>query len=123
MRASVPRSTGRAAPRGTAQPRARPARRGLQVRREENCVFWQPDRHDGRRKKRAVALGPAAPFSRPHLPPHSHAFHTQVVARDYPRPNIDTSAPFQEAAALSAELASFAKPAKPLKVVIAGAGK
>lgn len=57
------------------------------------------------------------------LPTHSLPPHPpQVVAKDYPRPNIDSSPPFQEAAALSTELASFAKPAKPLKVVIAGAG-
>jgi len=65
--------------------------------------------------------GRPAPVDRP-APTLTHRFR-QLVARDYPRPNIDTSAPFQEAAALSASLASFPRPAKPLKVVIAGAGK
>ena len=49
--------------------------------------------------------------------------HRQVVARDYPRPDIDNSGPFVEAAQLSSSLAAAMRPAKPLKVVIAGAGK
>ena len=54
---------------------------------------------------------------------HSPHPHSQVVARDYPRPDIDNSGPFVEAAQLSSSLAASARPAKPLKVVIAGAGK
>ena len=64
-----------------------------------------------------------SPFS---VCPHSPTLHQpppQVVARDYPRPDIDNSGPFIEAAQLSSSLAASARPAKPLKVVIAGAGK
>lgn len=43
-------------------------------------------------------------------------------ARDYPRPDFDTSSTFREAAALSRELAAAPRPERPLRVVIAGAG-
>lgn len=46
----------------------------------------------------------------------------RVVAVDYPRPDIDSSTNFLEAAALSAYLRDAPRPEKPLKVVIAGAG-
>ncbi|KXZ55966.1 hypothetical protein GPECTOR_2g1518 [Gonium pectorale] len=46
----------------------------------------------------------------------------EVVARDYPRPAFETAETFQEAQALSAKLRNAPRPAKPLKVVIAGAG-
>lgn len=46
----------------------------------------------------------------------------KVVAVDYPRPDIDSSTNFLEAAALSAYMRDASRPAKPLKVVIAGAG-
>lgn len=46
----------------------------------------------------------------------------QVVCVDYPRPELENTVNFLEAASLSASLRSSARPAKPLKVVIAGAG-
>ncbi|KAG2500804.1 hypothetical protein HYH03_001566 [Edaphochlamys debaryana] len=46
----------------------------------------------------------------------------EVVARDYPKPAFETADTFQEAQALSTKLKTAPRPAKPLKVVIAGAG-
>ncbi|KAG2445942.1 hypothetical protein HXX76_000545 [Chlamydomonas incerta] len=46
----------------------------------------------------------------------------EVVARDYPRPGFESAETFQEAQALSSKLKDAPRPAKPLKVVIAGAG-
>ena len=46
----------------------------------------------------------------------------QVVAKDFPKPNFETSGTFQDAAALSHKLKSAERPDKPLTVVIAGAG-
>ncbi|KAG0564389.1 hypothetical protein M758_8G102900 [Ceratodon purpureus] len=46
----------------------------------------------------------------------------KVVAVDYPRPEIDNTTNFLEAAALSAYMRDAARPEKPLRVVIAGAG-
>jgi len=46
----------------------------------------------------------------------------QVVARDFPKPDFEDAGTFKEAAALSAKLAAAPRPAKPLRVVIAGAG-
>ncbi|GLC43868.1 securin [Pleodorina starrii] len=46
----------------------------------------------------------------------------EVVARDYPKPAFETAETFQEAQALSAKLKNAPRPAKSLKVVIAGAG-
>lgn len=45
-----------------------------------------------------------------------------VVCADFPKPAFETAGTFQEAAALSAKLKNAPRPAKPLKVVIAGAG-
>lgn len=42
---------------------------------------------------------------------------------DYPRPQIDDTVNFIEAASLSASFRASARPSKPLKVVIAGAGQ
>lgn len=41
---------------------------------------------------------------------------------DYPRPELENTVNFLEAASLSAIFRSSPRPAKPLKVVIAGAG-
>ena len=46
----------------------------------------------------------------------------RVVARDYPKPNFETSGTFQDAATLSDKLRLAERPQKPLTVVIAGAG-
>ncbi|KAL3726561.1 hypothetical protein ACJRO7_031460 [Eucalyptus globulus] len=46
----------------------------------------------------------------------------KVVCIDYPRPELENTVNFLEAAQLSASFRSAARPAKPLKVVIAGAG-
>jgi len=48
--------------------------------------------------------------------------HLSVVCRDYPRPAFETAGTFQEAEALSKRLRDAPRPAKPLKVVIIGAG-
>lgn len=45
-----------------------------------------------------------------------------VVARDFPKPNFETSGTFQDAATLSDKLRLAARPEKPLTVIIAGAG-
>ena len=47
----------------------------------------------------------------------------QVVCRDYPRPALETSQPFREAQALSAELGSYQRPERALRVLIAGGGE
>lgn len=41
---------------------------------------------------------------------------------DYPRPELDNTVNFLEAASLSASFRSSPRPTRPLKVVIAGAG-
>ena len=46
----------------------------------------------------------------------------RVVAKDYPKPNFETSGTFQDAATLSEKLRLAERPNKPLTVVIAGAG-
>eukprot|EP00262_Sarcandra_glabra_P009987 TRINITY_DN24833_c0_g1_i1.p1 TRINITY_DN24833_c0_g1~~TRINITY_DN24833_c0_g1_i1.p1 ORF type:complete len:584 (+),score=96.63 TRINITY_DN24833_c0_g1_i1:384-2135(+) len=46
----------------------------------------------------------------------------QVVCMDYPRPELENTANFLEAAYLSSSFRSSARPNKPLQVVIAGAG-
>lgn len=46
----------------------------------------------------------------------------RVVAKDYPKPNFETSGTFQDAATLSEKLRLAERPSKPLTVVIAGAG-
>lgn len=46
----------------------------------------------------------------------------QVVARDFPTPKFDEAETFKEAQALSQKLRAAPRPAKPLKVVIVGAG-
>lgn len=45
-----------------------------------------------------------------------------VVCRDYPKPAFETAGTFQEAQALSQKLRDAPRPAKPLRVVIIGAG-
>lgn len=68
-------------------------------------------------------------FSAPGVPSFSPSIscstiaNNQVNARDFPRPDIDNSGPFIEAAQLSSSLAASTRPAKPLKVVIVGAGE
>nr|AEQ29523.1 phytoene desaturase [Citrus x paradisi] len=47
---------------------------------------------------------------------------SKVVCVDYPRPNIDNTSNFLEAAYLSSSFRTSPRPSKPLKVVIAGAG-
>lgn len=42
--------------------------------------------------------------------------------RDYPKPAFESAGTYQEAAALSNRLATAPRPAKPLRVVIIGAG-
>ncbi|XP_015887115.3 15-cis-phytoene desaturase, chloroplastic/chromoplastic [Ziziphus jujuba] len=49
-------------------------------------------------------------------------FPLKVVCVDYPRPELENTVNFLEAASLSASFRSSPRPAKPLKVVIAGAG-
>lgn len=45
-----------------------------------------------------------------------------IVCRDFPKPAFESAETNQDAAALSAKIASAPRPAKPLKIVIAGAG-
>lgn len=45
-----------------------------------------------------------------------------MVCVDYPRPDLDNTANFLEAAYFSSTFRASPRPAKPLKVVIAGAG-
>lgn len=45
-----------------------------------------------------------------------------MVCRDYPKPAFETAGTFQEAQALSQKLRDAPRPAKPLRVVIIGAG-
>lgn len=46
----------------------------------------------------------------------------RVFAKDYPRPDFTNANTYKEAEALSTKLRTAPRPAKPLKVVIAGAG-
>lgn len=55
-----------------------------------------------------------------HLP--NLYFLKQVVCIDYPRPDLDNTSNFLEAAYLSSTFRAAPRPAKPLKIVIAGAG-
>lgn len=48
--------------------------------------------------------------------------HLNVVCRDYPKPAFETAGTFQEAQDLSRKLRDAPRPAKPLRVVIIGAG-
>ena len=47
---------------------------------------------------------------------------TQVVCIDYPRPELENTVNFLEAAYLSSTFRASSRPTKPLEVVIAGAG-
>ncbi|CAL1404360.1 unnamed protein product [Linum trigynum] len=53
---------------------------------------------------------------------HRYSAPLKVVCVDYPRPDLDSTANFLEAAYFSASFRSSPPPPKPLKVVIAGAG-
>lgn len=46
----------------------------------------------------------------------------RVIARDYPKPAFETADTYKEAEALSTKLRAAPRPAKPLRVVIIGAG-
>ena len=48
--------------------------------------------------------------------------HLQVVSKDFPRPQLEGTASFTEAAKLSSDLYNAPRPDKPLRIVIAGAG-
>lgn len=52
----------------------------------------------------------------------SHGSPLRVVCVDYPRPELDNTVNFIEAAYLSSTFRASPRPTKPLKVVIAGAG-
>jgi 15-cis-phytoene desaturase len=47
----------------------------------------------------------------------------QVVCMDFPRPELENTVNFLEAAYLSSSFRTSPRPTKPLKVVIAGAGE
>ena len=47
----------------------------------------------------------------------------QVVCIDYPRPELESTSNFLEAAYLSSTFRNSPRPQKPLEVVIAGAGE
>ncbi|CAN1346788.1 15-cis-phytoene desaturase, chloroplastic/chromoplastic [Linum perenne] len=51
-----------------------------------------------------------------------HSTPLKVLCVDYPRPDLDNTANFLEAASFSSSFRSSPRPPKPLKVVIAGAG-
>lgn len=51
-----------------------------------------------------------------------NVFPLQVVCMDYPRPELENTINFLEAAQLSASFCSCPRPNKPLQIVIAGAG-
>lgn len=51
-----------------------------------------------------------------------NVFPLQVVCMDYPRPELENTTNFLEAAQLSASFRSCPRPNKPLQIVIAGAG-
>jgi hypothetical protein len=73
------------------------------------------------RQARAVGSGRAVRTARPVAPRRSRS-GLQVVARDYPKPAFEDAGTFKEAEALSLKMRTAPRPAKPLKVVIAGAG-
>lgn len=50
-------------------------------------------------------------------------FESQVVAKDFPTPSLEGTAMYAEACKLSQKLRNAKRPSKPLKIVIAGAGK
>lgn len=86
-----------------------------------SCGFASPS---SRRKPLCTALH--TQFSRAvssrKRPSHTSRSQLQVVAKDFPKPNFESSGTFQDAAALSHKLKSADRPDKPLTVVIAGAG-
>lgn len=51
-----------------------------------------------------------------------HGSPLRVVCVDYPRPELDNTVNFLEAAYLSSTFRTSPRPTKPLKIVIAGAG-
>ena len=53
----------------------------------------------------------------------SYLLMMQVVCMDFPRPELENTVNFLEAAYLSSSLRASARPSKPLTVVIAGAGE
>ncbi|XP_008222708.1 PREDICTED: phytoene dehydrogenase, chloroplastic/chromoplastic [Prunus mume] len=63
-------------------------------------------------------LSPQAIYGRP----RNGACPLKVVCVDYPRPDLDNTANFLEAAYFSSTFRASPRPAKPLKVVIVGAG-
>ncbi|XP_024535664.1 15-cis-phytoene desaturase, chloroplastic/chromoplastic [Selaginella moellendorffii] len=64
----------------------------------------------------------AIPCARLHRGNRKQFSPLRVVCKDYPRPEIDSTVNFLEAAALSASLRNAPRPSEPLKIVIAGAG-
>ena len=51
------------------------------------------------------------------------AMQLQVQCKDFPRPPLENSGSFKEAAAMVKRIKGYPKPERPLKVVIAGGGK
>jgi 15-cis-phytoene desaturase len=72
------------------------------------------------RQMRAVASARSAPSMR--VATRKSRAALKVLAKDYPTPAFEDSATYKEAEALSAKMKTAPRPAKPLKVVIAGAG-
>lgn len=72
------------------------------------------------RQMRAVASARSAPSMR--VASRKSRAALKVLAKDYPTPAFYNAATFKEAEALSAKMRTAPRPAKPLKVVIAGAG-
>lgn len=66
-------------------------------------------------RRQARAAAPTIQNSRSRHP-------LSVVCRDYPRPAFETAGTFQEAQALSQKFKDAPRPAKPLRVVVIGAG-
>ncbi|KAJ4958379.1 hypothetical protein NE237_025490 [Protea cynaroides] len=54
--------------------------------------------------------------------PRKDVGHSKVICMDYPRPELENTVSFLEAAYLSSSFRTFPRPSKPLQVVIAGAG-
>nr|AAT76434.1 phytoene desaturase [Hydrilla verticillata] len=70
-----------------------------------------------------LAFGANAPYSKiAATKPKPKLRPLKVNCMDFPRPDIDNTANFLEAAALSSSFRNSARPSKPLQVVIAGAG-
>ncbi|KAF8412045.1 hypothetical protein HHK36_004605 [Tetracentron sinense] len=98
--------------------------------------LWSPPStrrcfHIGSKHKNPLAFGGSDSMGHCLRAPNLHAVRTtswkdvgplQVICMDYPRPELENTANFLEAAYLSSSFRTSSRPNKPLEIIIAGAG-